>query len=283
MSDFDRIARVIRNLDQRASTQPPLAELAADAGLSPSHFHRLFRRWAGVTPKDFLQCLTVQFARERLRASASVLDTALDAGLSGPGRLHDLMVSLEAASPGEWKRRGEGLEIGWGQSDTPFGPATLAWSPRGLCHLSFLDVPLGNAPPERLLRDWGRASLAREDDQARNWCGRIFRPEPTVGSPLRAHVHGTAFQLKVWRALLQIPPGGLVSYGQLARGVGVPGASRAVGSACGHNPVAFLIPCHRVIRETGIVEGYRWGTVRKRALLAWEGAATPVGVRRRPS
>jgi len=272
MNDYERIAQVIRLLDERHDARLSLAEMAGIAGLSESHFHRLFRRWAGVTPKDFLQCLTAQFAKERLRESASVLEAALEAGLSGPGRLHDLMVTLEAASPGEWKRQGAGARIHWGLSDSPFGRCSIGWNTRGICHLGFLDTLNGDDEPAELKADWTAAERVRDDRLAQRRCDQIFSRDPGSSMQLGAFVQGTPFQVKVWRALLRIPPGCLASYGWIARTIGEPRAVRAVGSACGQNPVAYLIPCHRVIRETGIVQGYRWGAPRKRAIVAWEAA-----------
>ena len=265
MNDFERIARVIRHLEAHRELQPSLHELAEVAGLSESHFHRLFQRWAGVTPKDFLQCLTVEFAKRRLRESATVLDTALEAGLSGPGRLHDLTVTLEAASPGEIKTKGAGLLIEWGTTQSPFGICSIGWTERGVCHLAFGD----DACPSGVLKEWSLAEFRRNDRDAQAWGGIIFNSD-AKGTQLKAYVRGTSFQLRVWRALLQIPPGCVATYGRIARAIGEPNAVRAVGTACGSNPVAYLIPCHRVIRETGIVQGYRWGSERKQVMLAWE-------------
>jgi AraC family transcriptional regulator of adaptative response/methylated-DNA-[protein]-cysteine methyltransferase len=228
-----------------------------------------------VTPKDFLQCLTVKFAKERLRESASVLETALDAGLSGPGRLHDLMVTLEAASPGEWKRQGAGAWIHWGFAESPFGHCSIGWNTRGICHLEFLDTGSGDGEPTELKSGWAAAELTRDDRQAQRRCDQIFNRNQGSSTRLSAYIRGTPFQVKVWRALLRIPSGCLSTYGQIARTIGEPRAVRAVGSACGQNPVAYLIPCHRVIRETGIVQGYRWGAARKRAIVAWEAAPDP--------
>lgn len=272
MNDFERVATVIRYLDQHHADQPGLEELAAVVGLSESHFHRLFHRWAGTTPKDFLQTLTVEHAKRRLRESLSVLETALDLGLSGPGRLHDLMVTIEAASPGEFKRGGEGMAIDWGVAESPFGSCSLGWTDRGLCHLAFHDMEADITGGAALRRDWPNAKLRRNDSAARRRARNIFASEVSTAAPLKAYVRGTPFQLRVWRALVRIPEGCVASYGTLARALGHPQASRAVGAACGANPLACLIPCHRVIRETGVVQGYRWGTDRKRALLAWEAA-----------
>jgi AraC family transcriptional regulator of adaptative response/methylated-DNA-[protein]-cysteine methyltransferase len=273
VNDYERIARIIRHLDERHAEQPGLAELAQCAGLSPYHFHRLFSNWAGITPKDFLQCLTLSHARELLRKGRSVLDAALDSGLSGPGRLHDLCVNLESASPGELKSGGEGWTIVLGFTDSPFGMCLVAESPRGICDLSFVES--GDAAVIAALQErWPRARLHRDDSAASRLAGRIFeRPARSDSrSALRVFVRGTEFQVRVWRALLQVRPGSLLSYGRLAAAAGYPGAARAVGTAMGQNPIAYLIPCHRVIRETGAIGEYGGGPLRKRAMLAWESA-----------
>lgn len=273
MNDYSRVEQVIRHLDEHHLAQPSLSDLASACGLSTSHFHRLFRRWAGATPKDFLQCLTVEHAKRRLRESASVLDAALDSGLSGPGRLHDLLVTIEAATPGEIKTGGHGMTIGWGAAASPFGTCTLGWNSRGLCHLAFHDVDEITAAPSELSAGWQHAALRRNDREAARIARIVFVPGARASTPLRAFVRGTPFQLKVWRALLRIPEGCIASYSTIAKAIGAPAATRAVGTACGSNPIACLIPCHRVIRETGIVRGYRWGHARKQALLAWEAGA----------
>ena len=270
VSDFDRIARVIRYLDENHLEQPSLGNLANAAGLSESHFHRLFHRWVGVTPKDFLQCLTVEHAKQRLRESACILETALDAGLSGPGGLHDLLVTIEAASPGELKNGGQGMEIHWGVADSPFGSCSVGWNSRGVCHLAFRDTEAQPVEPAELRISWPNATLHRTDSGARRQAKVIFNTDVSPGARLKAFVRATPFQLRVWRALVRIPNGHVISYRALANAVGNSQASRAVGTACGSNPIAYLIPCHRVIRETGVVQGYRWGSTRKRALLAWE-------------
>lgn len=274
MHDYERIARVIRYLDAHHGEQPGLAALAAHAGLSPFHFHRLFSTWAAVTPKDFLQCLTVAHAKARLRRGDSVLAAALGAGLSGPGRLHDLCVTLEAASPGEVKSGGAGWTLTAGFADSPFGTCLIAEGPRGICHLGFVTAADGAAEWAELQAAWPQAHLYRDDAQAARLAARIFtHNDAPTQQPLRAFVRGTAFQVRVWRALLRLPPGTLVSYGQLAVALDAPAAARAVGTAIGRNPLAYLVPCHRVIRETGVVGDYRWGRERKRAMLAWESTA----------
>lgn len=271
MNTFDRIAAVIRALDARREDQPGVPELAALVGLSPSHFHRLFVQWAGVTPKDFLQCLTLAHARRRLRAGENVLSAALESGLSGPGRLHDLCVTLEAASPGEIKSGGAGLRMTAGFADTPFGECFVAESPRGVSRMRFVESGGRNQALKEFVAEWPGASHQRDDCRARALLANVFHEDANGRHNLRAFVRGSAFQLRVWRALLEIPPGALTTYGRLAAAIGAPRAARAVGTAVGANPVACLIPCHRVIRETGVIGNYRWGHERKRALIAWEG------------
>lgn len=268
--DYRRVEAAIAFLDRELPQQPELAEVAAAVGLSPFHFQRLFRRWAGVSPKRFLQLLTVEHAKALLEEDASVLDAALDSGLSGPGRLHDHFVTLEAVTPGEFKRRGEGLEIAWGVHPSPFGPVFVAATGRGLCQAAFLGFDGDPSEEEaRLARSWSAATLRRDDDATGSWAARLF-DHGTGRTPLL--VQGTNFQVQVWRALLRIPEGRVASYGQIARVVGRPRAARAVGAAVGANPVAVMIPCHRVIRGLGAAGGYRWGEHRKRALLGWEAA-----------
>lgn len=283
MNDYERIARVLRYLDKNHTNQPDLATLARHVGLSQHHFHRLFTSWAGITPKDFLQCLTLTHAREMLRQGKSVLDATLDSGLSSPGRLHDLCVSLEAASPGEVKSGGEGWTIIFGFANSPFGRCLIAESHRGVCHLSFVDANAEAAGLDTLKAQWPQAELQRDDITASKLINHIFHPTIVKNSqiPLRAFVRGTPFQVRVWRALLQVQRGTLVSYGGLAAAVNQPTAARAVGSAVGQNSLAYLIPCHRVIRETGVLGDYRWGQVRKQAILAWENAPRFAGKSKR--
>ena len=274
MNDYERIAEVIRYLDERHIEQPALATLADRTGLSQFHFHRLFSTWAGITPKDFLQCLTLSHAKELLRDGQSVLDVALGSGLSGPGRLHDLCVNLEAASPGELKSGGAGWTISAGFAETPFGQCLVAEGPRGICHLSFVESENERIALAALREDWPQARLQRDESVAARLVARIFAPPSDSHSRpvLRAFVRGTPFQVRVWRTLLQVQPGTLTSYGRLATAIAQPGAARAVGAAVGQNPLAYLIPCHRVIRETGVMGDYRWGPIRKRAMIAWEGS-----------
>jgi AraC family transcriptional regulator, regulatory protein of adaptative response / methylated-DNA-[protein]-cysteine methyltransferase len=271
MNDYERIARVIRYVDAYHAEQPRLSVLAREAGLSMFHFHRLFSAWAGVTPKNFLQWLTFSRAQGLLRDGASVLDTALEAGLSGPGRLHDLCVRLEAASPGEIQSGGAGWTMTAGFCASPFGDCLAAQSPRGVCHLSFVDSNR-KASWDELKQLWPNAHWRRDDDATQRVLAGVFEHPGRLETrgPLRLFVKGTDFQLRVWRALLRIPSGQLTTYGQLASALGAPSAARAVGTAVGSNELAWLIPCHRVIRQTGAPGEYRWGAVRKRAMIAWE-------------
>ena len=272
MNDYERVANVIRFLDRHHTEQPDLHQLASAAGLSPFHFHRLFSAWAGVTPKDFLQCLTLEHVKHLLRNGDNVFDAALNAGLSGPGRLHDLCVTLEAASPGEMKNGGAGMQIDYGFAETPFGQALIAETKRGICHLSFVDGHGRNCARNLLMSQWSNAKLNRNDARIAELSAKIFtQVRDGVSRPtLRAFVRGTPFQLRVWRALLRVPSGSLTTYGRLAQAIGQSQAARAVGSAVGANPIAFIIPCHRVIRETGALGNYHWDPIRKRAIVGWE-------------
>ena len=284
MNDYERVANVIRYLDRHHTEQPDLSDLARGAGLSPFHFHRLFSTWAGVTPKDFLQCLTLEHVKMLLRDGDSVLGAALNAGLSGPGRLHDLCVTLDAVSPGEMKNGGAGMKIDYGFAETPFGEALIGETLRGICHLSFVDGQGRNGARDLLASQWPQAKLQRSDKHAGELSAAIFARPPQNQSRvrLRAFVRGTPFQLRVWRALLRVPAGALTTYRRLSAVIGQPRAARAVGSAVGANPIAFIIPCHRVIRETGVLGNYRWDPVRKRAIVGWEMSA-PSSARPRES
>ncbi len=271
-SDYARIEAALQHLDAHAAEQPSLADLAAVVGLSEFHFQRLFHRWAGVTPKTFLQVLTLQAAKRRLEASGSVLEASLEAGLSGPGRLHDLFLGLETLTPGEYKARAAGLEIRWAIHPTPFGEACFAMTDRGLAGLSFV---AGDAPMalEDLRERWPGAELRHDPAATRPAAAELeARLRGQAPKPLSLLLKGSPFQLRVWEALLRVPEGAVVSYGQLAEAAGAPGASRAVGTALASNPIGVLIPCHRVIRGTGALGEYRWGPNRKRALLALESA-----------
>lgn len=264
---YARVAKAIAFIRAHAREQPTLDEIAAAVHLSPQHLQRVFAEWAGISPKRFLQFLTKEYARHQL-AAADPLTVTEDAGLSSTSRLHDLMVSCEAMTPGEIRTAGRGIDIGHGVAPTPFGDALIAWTPRGICHLAF-----GTADAPRLLDElrarWPAATLVHDPAQAQALAQRIFPLTPTRG---RIHLvlHGTNFQIKVWEALLRVEPGQILSYGQLARRAGAPRAARAVGSALAANTIGFLIPCHRVLREGGDVGEYRWGSERKAAMVAWE-------------
>ena len=288
--DYARVAAAIRYLDAHHDSQPSLDAVAAHLHLSPWHFQRLFARWAGISPKRFVQYLTVEHARTLLAHSANVLDASLESGLSGPGRLHDLFVHVEAVTPGEYKSGGQGLTIQYGFHESPFGFCLLAVTERGICGLSFIDDDAESAGGRsagrsagraggaesalRALRArWPAATLLHDQSSTARAMAHIF---PADGLAARQPVHvllkGTNFQLKVWEALLRVPAGGVTTYESVAQTIQQPSAARAVGSAVGANAIAWLIPCHRVIRKSGIVDGYRWGTVRKKAILGWEAA-----------
>jgi len=270
-SDYARIEKAILYLQQHMAEHPSLDEVAAQIGLSPYHFQRLFKRWAGVSPKQFLQYLTASRARELLRASVSVLDTALEIGLSGPGRLHDLIISTDAVTPGEYKNAGKGLELRYGYHETPFGECLAATTPRGLCSLGFIGAGDPAQDLAALRENWPAATLVEDPHASREVIEQIFNPAPTCPkAPFNLFLRGTNFQLKVWEALLRIPEGAVVSYRALADALDQPGAGRAVGNAVGHNPIAYLIPCHRVLRADGKIGGYRWGETRKQVILTTE-------------
>ena len=272
ISHYARIERAIRFIEDNRLEQPSLDRVAAGVGMSAFHLQRVFTAWAGVSPKLFLRYVTLDHAREALMDARPVLDAALDVGLSGPGRLHDLFVTLEAATPGEVGAGGRGLDIRYGRHDGPFGRFLVAATERGVCRIAFEQE--GENPVEALADAWPNARLA--EDEAHTWriAGEALAHGIDGGdSPIRLWARGTNFQIKVWEALLRVPAGRLVSYGGLARAIGKPRASRAVGQAVGANPIAVLIPCHRAIRASGRFEtGYRWGSARKRALIAWEAA-----------
>ena len=268
--DYVRIEQAIRYIAHRVHEQPRLEQVAAGIGLSEYHFQRLFRRWAGISPKRFLQYLTAERGRALLLSSRSVLDATLEAGLSSPGRLHDLMVSMHAATPGAIKARGAGLTIQYGVHPSPFGDCFIAVTDRGVCGLEFLGPLSDTQALVNLKANWPAASLREQPRATRSIAARLFSTAPAGNAPLPLFVRGTNFQIKVWEALLRIPEGRALSYEDLARSMGRPNATRAVASAVAGNAIAFLIPCHRVIRKTGAFGDYRWGSTRKQALLAWE-------------
>jgi AraC family transcriptional regulator, regulatory protein of adaptative response / methylated-DNA-[protein]-cysteine methyltransferase len=272
-SDYSRIEQALKFLEAQARQQPSLAALAGHLGLSEFHCQRLFRRWAGISPKDFLQCLTLQRAKELLAESRSLLETSLEVGLSSSSRLHDLFLGLEAMTPGEFKRQGVGLTLRWGVHPTPFGAALFAATDRGLCALSFLETAAPGKDLGELQARWPGAILAEEPRYTQSFAQAVVgRMKGEQTAPLPLVLKGSSFQLQVWKALLRIPEGALVTYGDLASLAETPKASRAVGSALAMNPIGYLIPCHRVIRATGALGEYHWGSPRKRALVGMEGA-----------
>lgn len=292
MSDYERIEKAIAYLVAHAGAQPSLDEVAAQVHLSPFHFQRLFCQWAGTTPKRFLQALTVERGKLLLQQNSlavnpnqeyqknqiddsSVLATAQAIGLSSSSRLHDHFVQLEAVTPGEFKQQGRNLQIDYGVHVTPFGALFVAMTPRGICRASFVDFSSLEQELATLRKDWPLASIEPNEAKTAVVVHRLFQPQPGNSAPLSVQVSGTNFQVAVWRALLKIPCGSLMSYSQLATTLGCPTASRAVANAIGANPVAFLIPCHRVIRQSGALGGYRWGVTKKQLIQTWEQLQMP--------
>ncbi len=272
-TDFSRIAEAIGYIKNNFRSQPGLEELAEKVHLSPFHFQRLFTEWAGVSPKKFLQYITVENAKKMLKENqASLFDTAFETGLSGTGRLHDLFINIEGMTPGEYKQGGQSLSINYSFAESPFGNILVASTPKGICHISFADneeealVMLKNMFPN--------AAYKQMVDLLQQNVLYIFTHDWSKLNEVKLHLKGTDFQLKVWETLLKIPMGQLSTYGNIARQINQPNASRAVGSAIGDNPVAYLIPCHRVIRSTGVFGEYMWGADRKAAIIGWEAVKT---------
>lgn len=265
---YQLIEQAIQYIELNVHRQPELEEIAAAVGLSEYHFQRLFTRWAGISPKRFMQFLTKENAKDLLTRSENLLETTHQVGLSSLGRLHDLFVNTEAVTPGEFKSHGAGLVIRYGLHLTPFGKCLIATTERGICHLGFVETSEGNAI-DNLVADWNQAKMIEDYKTTAPLIDRIFST-PMPDTPLNLHLRGTNFQIKVWEALLKIPTGALTTYEQIAAQIGNPNALRAVGTAVGHNPVAVLIPCHRVIRKSGEFGNYRYGPARKKALLAKE-------------
>lgn len=272
--EYDQIRRAIAFLTEHADCQPPLELLASHLGLSPAHTQKLFKQWCGLSPKEFVQAITIDRARELLGGAASVLDAAHEVGLSGGGRLHDLFVAHEAMTPGDYKRRGEGLDVAYGFHPCPFGDALVLATARGLAGLAFVNEDKNESRTEALAdmtRRWPLARFTENPAATAPFAHRVFEPEAwTTEQPVRLVLIGTDFEVRVWEALLRIPMGRAVTYGDIARHLGQPTASRAVGSAVGRNPISFVVPCHRVLRSDGNLGGYHWGLTRKRALIGWE-------------
>jgi AraC family transcriptional regulator of adaptative response/methylated-DNA-[protein]-cysteine methyltransferase len=269
--DYQRIEKAIQFLAENFHSQPGLKEIAGNIHMSEFHFQRLFTRWVGISPKRFLQFLTKEYAKTLLEKSINLLDVTYESGLTSPGRLHDLFVSCEAVTPGEYKTKGAGLEIAYGYHATPFGECMLAITDRGICGLSFVQND-GRQPVFADLKNrWAHAKLVEDPYVTRPFVKRIFDPSKQKNSaPLYLILNGTNFQIKVWEALIKIPMGAVVSYESVAAHIGMPKASRAVGNAVGSNPVSFVIPCHRVIRKTAEFGNYGGGVARKMAMLGWE-------------
>jgi AraC family transcriptional regulator of adaptative response/methylated-DNA-[protein]-cysteine methyltransferase len=270
-ADYDIVRRAIAHIRGHWREQPEIEEIAEAAGVTPTELHHLFRRWAGLTPKAFVQALTLNSARELLRSSASVLDASYEVGLSGPGRLHDLFVTHEAMSPGEWKSGAEGVTVAYGFHPSPFGSALVMSTERGLCGLAFADYGEEKAALEDMHRRWPKARYAEDSARTAPIAARIFdkklwRPD----QPLRVVLIGTDFEVRVWQTLMRIPMGRATTYSDIAGSIGSPKASRAVGAAVGKNPISFVVPCHRVLGKSGELTGYHWGITRKHAMLGWE-------------
>ncbi len=275
--DYYRIAQAIEFIQAHQQEQPSLSAIAHHLHLSEAHLQRLFSRWVGVSPKRFLQCLTLEYAKRQLTSRPSLGQLSLAAGLSSASRLHDLFVTLEAMTPGEYRAGGAGLTLHYGIHPTSLGDVLIATTPRGVCHLQFLDGPQRTAALPTLQAQWPQATLMADSARSQAVCDRLQQAlagTASVSKPLPLLVQGTNFQIQVWRALLNLPFGDLTTYQAIADAIGNPKAVRAVGSAIGANPVAFFIPCHRVIRSTGALGGYRWGLTRKATLLAWEASHT---------
>ncbi len=270
-SDYDIVRRAIAFISEHWRIQPEIEAIAHAASVTPDELHHLFRRWAGLTPMAFLQALTIDHARGLLRDSASVLDAAYEVGLSGPGRLHDLFVTHEAMSPGEWKTGGEGLTMYYGFHPSPFGLALVMTTDRGLAGLAFADPGEQKPALEDMTRRWPRATYIEDTSRTESIARRIFdsamwKPD----QPLRVVMIGTDFEVRVWETLLCIPMGKASTYSDIANKIGKPKAARAVGAAVGKNPMSFVVPCHRVLGKSGDITGYHWGLTRKRAMLGWE-------------
>jgi AraC family transcriptional regulator of adaptative response/methylated-DNA-[protein]-cysteine methyltransferase len=272
-SDYQRIEKAIKFISGRFKSQPTLDQIAASVHLSRYHFDRLFKRWAGISPIQFMHFLTLDYSKQKLAEAGSLLNTAFDAGLSGPGRLHDLFVNFEAMTPGEFKKRAAGLQIEYGFSHTPFGLCLLATTGRGICHLGFIAPNRRSEALQSLKQTWPAADFRKDTSKVKTLLEGIFdKNRQGTDRPFNLLLKGTNFQIQVWKALLRIPEGWVVSYRDIAAFIGSPKALRAVANAVAINPVAYLIPCHRVIAKSGQTRGYRWGAARKKAIIGWEAA-----------
>jgi AraC family transcriptional regulator of adaptative response/methylated-DNA-[protein]-cysteine methyltransferase len=270
-SDYDTVRRILSYITNNWRQQPTIEAIADAAGATPTDVHHLFRRWCGLTPKAFLQAITLDNAKGLLAASASILDTSLEVGLSGPGRLHDLFVTHEAMSPGEWKAGGEGLRLSYGFHPSPFGEALIVATERGLAGLGFVDDSDREAALADMKARWPKAEYVEDQAATAPLARRIFDPLAwQQEQPLRVVLIGTDFEVRVWQTLLRIPLGRATTYSEIANRVGKPSAARAVGAAVGKNPISFVVPCHRVLGRSGALTGYHWGLTRKQAILGWE-------------
>ena len=270
-ADYDIVRRAIAHIRGNWRAQPEVGAISEAAGVTPTELHHLFRRWCGLTPKAFLQALTLNSARDLLRSSVSVLDTSYEVGLSGPGRLHDLFVTHEAMSPGEWKAAGEGLTMTYGFHPCPFGTALVMTTSRGLAGLALADAGKERTALNDMRARWSKARFVEDAAVTAPVAQRIFDPKLwRKDRPLRIIMIGTDFEVRVWEKLLTVPMGGLTTYSDLANAAGAPKGARAVGAAVGKNPICFVVPCHRVIGKSGELTGYHWGLTRKRAILGWE-------------
>jgi AraC family transcriptional regulator of adaptative response/methylated-DNA-[protein]-cysteine methyltransferase len=271
--DYKRIEKAIQFIEANFKSQPTLDQIAESVFLSKYHFDRLFKRWAGISPIQFMQFMTLDYTKQKLAESRSLLDTSLDAGLSGPSRLHDLFVTFEAMTPGEFKKQGAGLKISYGFSGSPFGDCLLAITDRGICHFGFVKGDKRSEALNQLFESWPGAVFIENPKSISSMARSIFRIGQTKEMrPFNLHLKGTNFQINVWKALLSIPEGWIVSYQDIASYIGHPMAFRAAANAIALNPVAYLIPCHRVIAKSGKTHQYRWGSARKKAIIGWEAA-----------
>jgi AraC family transcriptional regulator, regulatory protein of adaptative response / methylated-DNA-[protein]-cysteine methyltransferase len=271
MQDYQRIELAIHYIREHFRQQPDLDEIARQIHLSPFHFQRLFKDWAGVSPKKFLQFTSIEYAKKLLAEQETLANVSFETGLSGTSRLHDLFVQIEGMTPGEFKEGGKALHIYYSHAETPFGNILIASTSKGICHLSFAGN-LTKSPEAEIRQRFPAATLEQKTDLFQQQALKMFRDDWSDLDRIKLHLKGTAFQIKVWSALLQIPPGSLKSYLQIANDIGDPRASRAVGTAIGSNPIAYLIPCHRVITSSGQLGGYHWGIDRKSAIIGWEAA-----------
>jgi AraC family transcriptional regulator of adaptative response/methylated-DNA-[protein]-cysteine methyltransferase len=270
MTDYQRIEKAIHFIKTNFQQQPELDEVAKIVYLSPFHFQRMFKEWAGVSPKKFLQYISVEYAKQLLKQNASVADTTYETGLSGSGRLHDLFIAIEGMTPGEYKNGGENLHIHYSYAETPFDDIIIASTAKGICHLAFTEDKISALKNLRTL--FPAALFEQKTDLVQQSALKVFTDDWSDLHQVKLHLKATSFQIKVWQALLHIPLGSMSTYGELAKNIHEPNSSRAVGTALGNNPVAYLIPCHRVIKSTGVSGEYHWGGIRKTAILGWEAA-----------